>query len=246
MTDIFHEVEEDLRREKLNKLWARYGMAFLVCAVLAVAATAAVVYWRQYQQSQAMDLAQAFSDAERKIQANDVEGGVAALTSIANRGGEGYPTLARFRVASLLALKGDLAGAMHAYETLLSSGIDDRLKALATIRAALTVIDTENPDALKQRVAGLTGDTSPWRFQAREIQAYADYRAGRVVDAGKAYAALEADEAAPTDLRARAAQLSSFIAGGAVLPPPPAEPASSLPTGKSGAEAAPVTPKTAN
>ena len=25
MTDIFHEIEEDLRRERLRKLWDRFG-----------------------------------------------------------------------------------------------------------------------------------------------------------------------------------------------------------------------------
>lgn len=242
MTDIFHEVEEDLRREKLNRLWARYGATFLTIAVLAVAATAGYVFWRQYQENQAAEAAQVFADASALIERDDIGGAVAAFSSIAEQTGNGYPALAKFRVASLKALNGDIAGATAIYDALATSSIDERLKAVAALRAALIVADTENPETLKQRVASLATDASPWRHQAREIQAFADYRAGRIAEAGAAYAALEADESAPTELRARAAQLSSFIAGGAILPPPPAVPAPAAPAATPDGSATPSAP----
>ena len=34
MTDIFHEIEEDLRRERLRKLWDRFGNYLIALALL--------------------------------------------------------------------------------------------------------------------------------------------------------------------------------------------------------------------
>lgn len=41
MSDIFHEVDEDVRRDKAAELWRRYHTPILIFAVLIVAATGA-------------------------------------------------------------------------------------------------------------------------------------------------------------------------------------------------------------
>ena len=45
MSDIFQEVDEEVRREQLKKLWDRYGNYVVVAAFLVVAGVAA---WRGY------------------------------------------------------------------------------------------------------------------------------------------------------------------------------------------------------
>ncbi|BCW89692.1 hypothetical protein sos41_28580 [Alphaproteobacteria bacterium SO-S41] len=243
MTDIFHEVEEDLRRDRLNKVWARYGSVFLTIAVLAVAATAGVVWWRQHQQNQAAAAAQTFADAGALVENGKLEESIAAFAAIAAPGGEGYPTMALFSQAGLLLAKNDVPGALALYDKVANSAADDKVKSLARLRAAYAVADTENPDVLKNRLADLIGDTSPWRFQARELQAFADFRKGDVKTAGEAYTALAADAAAPQSLRDRAGKMAVFIQGGAVLPPPPAAtPVAPLEPAPPAATPAPETP----
>jgi len=229
LTDIFHEVEEDLRRERLNKVWARYGSVFLAVAVLAVAATAGFVWWRGQQQANRELAGETFAAADDKAASGDIEGALKAYGEIAAAGGEGYPTLALFREASLLAAKNDVQGALAVYDKIISSGADDRLKALAQIRAAFTLADTESPEVLKNRVAPFIGDDNPWRFEARELSAFADFRARKNEDAAAAYAAIAVDEAAPQSMRERAGKMASFLRGGAEIPveaiAPPAPPA---------------------
>lgn len=257
MTDIFHEVEEDLRRDRLNKVWARYGTVFLAIAVLAVAATAAFVWWRGQQQVNREIAAETFAAADEKAASGDLDGALAAYGEIAAPGGAGYPTLALFRQASLLTAKNDVQGALALYDRISSSAADDRLKALAQIRAAFTVADTEAPDVLKKRVSAFLGDDNPWRFEARELTAFADFRARNEDAAAAAYAALAADEAAPATLRDRAGKMASFLRGGAVLPPAatepvappvetPAAPTADTPAGEAPAESAPPAPTPQN
>jgi len=45
VSDIFHEVDEEVRRERLNKLWERYGNLLVAAAVVVVAGIAG---WRGY------------------------------------------------------------------------------------------------------------------------------------------------------------------------------------------------------
>ena len=46
MADIFQEVDEEVRREQLKKLWDRYGLLVVILAILIVAGVGA---WRFYQ-----------------------------------------------------------------------------------------------------------------------------------------------------------------------------------------------------
>ena len=52
MSDIFQEIDEELRRENLAKLWQRYGKYVFALAVVVVLATGAAVGWREYQSRQ--------------------------------------------------------------------------------------------------------------------------------------------------------------------------------------------------
>ena len=246
MTDIFHEVEEDLGRDRLNKVWARYGSVFLTIAVLAVAATAGFVWWRGEQQSNRESAAETSAAADQRAASGDIVGALAGYADIAAPGGEGYPTLALFRQAALLASKNDVQGALAVYDKIIGSGADDRLKSLAQIRAALTVADNESPDVLKKRVLPFVGDDNPWRFVARELTAFADFRARNNEAAAAAYAAIEADNAAPASMRERAGKMAAFLRGGAVIAPgtiaPPAPEAPATPPAPPPASDAPSEP----
>ena len=46
MADIFHEVDEEVRRERLRQIWERYSLLIVAAAVLVVAAIAA---WQGYE-----------------------------------------------------------------------------------------------------------------------------------------------------------------------------------------------------
>src|SRR3546814_9631016 len=50
--DIFQEIEEEFRRDRLDRLWKRYGPYLIAVFVLIVAGTAGYVGWREYSASQ--------------------------------------------------------------------------------------------------------------------------------------------------------------------------------------------------
>src|SRR6476620_8362432 len=58
MSDIFREVDEDIRREQYKKLWDRFGIYVIGLAVLIVVLTAGYrgwVYWQDRQAQAAGD-----------------------------------------------------------------------------------------------------------------------------------------------------------------------------------------------
>ncbi|NLH80721.1 MAG: tetratricopeptide repeat protein, partial [Phyllobacteriaceae bacterium] len=65
MADIFNEIDEELRQEKLKKFWDRWGVAILAAAVAVVLAVAGWRVWDHYRQKAAEAQGDAFLAATR-------------------------------------------------------------------------------------------------------------------------------------------------------------------------------------
>ena len=64
MADIFHEVDEEVRRERLAKIWERYSVLIIAGCVLIVAAVGG---WRGYEWYVARQAAIAGSQFETAV-----------------------------------------------------------------------------------------------------------------------------------------------------------------------------------
>ncbi|MBV8934215.1 MAG: hypothetical protein JO095_00195, partial [Alphaproteobacteria bacterium] len=63
MSDIFREIDEELRRDNLLQLWSRYGRYIVVFAVLVLLAAGGVVAWRDHQLSERRAQAMRYASA---------------------------------------------------------------------------------------------------------------------------------------------------------------------------------------
>ena len=112
MGDIFQEVDEEVRRDRLNKLWKDYGSYIIVGAVAIVLGTTAAVGWREYIEQRRG------ADSDRFVSAIDIADdgkhakAAAAFRALSDDAGEGYALFARFRTADALKESGDLEGAV--------------------------------------------------------------------------------------------------------------------------------------
>jgi hypothetical protein len=206
VTDIFREIDEDLRRDRLEAVWRRYGTYILAAAVAVVVATGAYVGWQRYAESARAGRAAAFVGAMDLVARKDA-GAEAALASIASEGG-GYAALARLQQAAQLAKAGDVAGATDIYEAMTGDGsLEAPFRDLALILIGLRGVDTAEPVALSARLAPLAEDGQPWRHSARELMALLAKRAGDTAKARELLNRLVDDQEAPQGARRRATEL---------------------------------------
>ncbi|MFG1419514.1 tetratricopeptide repeat protein [Xanthobacter sp. V0B-10] len=228
MTDIFHEIQEDLRRERMRKLWDRYGIVLIAAVVLAIAGAAAwsgYSYWRQQQAiatSVALDEAGALSAAGKYAEAE------AAFQEIAKTGPAGYRAIALFRAAEAAA-KRDPAAGVSAFDAIAGdSRLPPLARDMARLRAGLMVLDTSDLSAVKQRVGDLAAGTGPLRNPAREVLALAQMKAGDLPAANKTATEITEDAEATGGIRSRAElirRLTATPAAPAEAPAAPAAPA---------------------
>ena len=118
MTDIFKEVDEDLRREQLRKLWDRFGPFVIGLAILIVVATAGYRGWVYWQEKQAQATGDRFLAALDLANQGKHEEAITALKAIEANGSGSYPVLAGFRIASEMAVTGDSKDAIAEYDAI--------------------------------------------------------------------------------------------------------------------------------
>ncbi|MBL8707050.1 MAG: tetratricopeptide repeat protein [Rhodospirillales bacterium] len=214
MADIFNEIDEDVRRERYEQLWKRYGNYVIGAALLVVLATAGVVGWREYTDRQNKAQALRFLNAMEQAQKGDDAGARAGFASLAGDAGAGYATLARLQEAGLLAKAGDTAGAAKVYEQIAGdSRVDQVFREFATILLVQDQVATGEPARLGQMLAPLMNDKSPWRHSATELSALLAQRTGDKAKAKEFYAKLADDLTAPQGMRARATEMLAIIGG---------------------------------
>lgn len=212
MTDIFKEIEEDLRAERLQNFWKRYSLAFALVALAIVAGSAGYVGWRDHQQGLRAAEGNKFSAALSLADRGDADAALAALSGVASTSSGGYAVLARLDAASLEASNGKIDDALKAYDAIAAdTKLETVFRDLATLSAGYLRVDREAPETFKPRLQALTEPSNPWRYSALDLLALADLKAGHLGEAKAGFTKLADDATAPQNIRARAAEILAAL-----------------------------------
>jgi len=211
VSDIFREIDEELRRDNLVKLWSRYGRYVIAVAVLAIVIAGGIAAWRDHQASERRAEGQRYSNALALVR-DDKDGEAAKLFALMVQEGGGYGLLAAFEGAELLAKSGDQKAAIAAYDRLAgSSGIDPEFRDLAVLLSSMHgLVDGDAATAI-ERLQPLTAAGNPWRVSALDLTAAAKLKAGDRDGALAIYKELADDLSAPQGMRARAAEMAAAL-----------------------------------
>lgn len=212
MSDIFREVDEEVRREQLKKLWERYQnyiVALLVLIIIGVGAWRAYEWWadkRAAEMGAAFEAAITLSDQGKHAEA------AAAFGNIAEQGRSGYGSLARMRQAEELS-RADPKQAVSAYQQIAAdTSIDPVLRDLAALRAGTTLMDTGSLAEARQMLEPLTEPGRTFRHTARELLAFAAWRAGDAAQAKRWLGLIMTDPETPASIRSRGDMLTGLMA----------------------------------
>jgi hypothetical protein len=212
VADIFREIEEDLRAERMQQLWKRYGNWVIALAALLVIATGVYSWWRDHQVKVHAAEGERYAAALQLADQGDTASAAAAMAAIAKEAGAGYATLADLSAASLEGERGDIDGALARYDALAANqSAEKSFRDLATLLGAYYRVDREPLAKLNERLQPLTSDDNPWRYSARELIGLAQLKAGDQAAARTSFQKLADDATAPSGVRARAAEILASL-----------------------------------
>ena len=216
---IFREVDEELRREQLAKIWQQYGTYILGAAALIVVGVGGWK-WLEARRVAQIEAASIKYDAANQLatdgKADDAQ---AALALIAKSGPEGYALLAKLRLAAAAVNAGKTDEAVASYETIAANSSSDPILAdFAKLQIASLKLDKADWTEMQNRLITLTDNANPWRYAARELMGLAAFKAGRNDEARKFLEVLIADRKAPPSITERARIIMGTIVSAELSP----------------------------
>lgn len=211
MSEIFNEIDDELRKEQLKKFWDKYSVYIVALAVLIVAGVGG---WRGYEYlatqkaykaSASFDAASTLSDDNKHAEAE------AAFNALAVDAPNGYRSLARLRAAGEAATRHAAAG-VKLYDAIAAdSSVGAHERSLATVRAAALLVDSASYDDMVKRLEASTQPGSIYRHSARELLALSAWRAKNPTEARKWLDMMAEDAETPASLRNRAEALQALL-----------------------------------
>lgn len=212
MADIFTEVDEDLRREKLEKLWKKFAPYIIGAAVLFIGGMAGRVYWQDYQENDRIAESDRYQAAIAELTAGREGDALSDLEAIAADSKHGYDLLAQLQAASLLLQDGKVAESLSLYDSISANGdFDQRYRDYAALLAGMVVLDQAQYDAATVRLEPLANGKSYWSYSAQELLGLLAMERESWERATTIFLQLNLDEGAPDELKARAREYLQLI-----------------------------------
>ncbi|RAI45142.1 tetratricopeptide repeat protein [Rhodoplanes roseus] len=212
MTDIFQEVDEEVRRERLQQIWKRHGTLIIAVCVLIIVGVAGWRGWQWYQAKQASEASVAFETAARLAQDGKHGEASAAFAKLAGDVAiPAYRSLARLREAEEQAVT-DPKAAIAAYDAIAAdTSTTAMFREAAALRAGLLMVDTAPFAEIQKRVEPLARPDGAFRHSARELLALSAWKAGDAAAARRWAEAAAGDAEAPPGLKARVDILLALV-----------------------------------
>lgn len=209
---LLREVDEELRREKFQKLWEKYGFYIVGLAFLFVAIVGAYKFWNARQQSFAEEQGAQYEAALKLIKFTKTEDAKKDLEKIISSGHLGYATLAKLQLAGIHLKSNRPKDALFIFEEIeKNNSIDPIIRTFAGFEiASLRLSEADFPE-MENRLKNLVDGPSAWRIPARELLGTSAYKNGKYEEARKILLPLLSEPQLPPGVQARTQLLLSAI-----------------------------------
>ncbi len=211
MSELFDEVDEEVRRDQLKKLWDQYSI-YIVAGLLLI--IAGVGGWRGYQYLEAKKAAEAgaaFDNAVEFSEQNKHVEAEAAFNDLAAKAPSGYRMLARMRAAAEAASRDPQAAAKMYDEIAADRSVGAEEQDLAKIRAAGLLLETASYPSMLARLESSAAPEATFRHTARELLSLSAWRANDTAASRKWLDLITSDGETPPSMRSRAEALQALL-----------------------------------
>jgi len=183
VTDLFEEVEEQLRSDRY-KQFARKALPWML-GIAAAALIATLGYWGydSYRGKQIANASEQYAAAVDAMVAGDKTKAQQLWTEVSKSQAKGYKSLALMHLGAFALEAKKPAEAVKLFDEAAEAAPDPLVGDAARLKSAFALLDTAPLKDLEGRLKPLMEEGRPYRVQAREALAFAKLNAGDLTGA---------------------------------------------------------------
>lgn len=216
---FFREVDDEVRRDRVEKLARRYGVIVGVVVVLGLIAFGGTLWWRAHERAISGAEGEKLIAAMSSLTAGREDEARKGLQAIVNDGAKGYAPLARVLQADTLVKDGKQPQAAAAFTQIAGDAtVPQEIRDVALLRSTSLDFDKLPPAEVVSRLKLLAVPGNPWFGTAGEMTGIAYLKMNQPKQAAAMFVAITKDVSVPRTLRARVAQLAADLGAEPVQP----------------------------
>ncbi len=202
---LFREVEEELRQERMKALWNKYGTMVVAAICGVILLVGGVIAWKNWQVSKRQAAGDQFIEAMRLSSKGKSDEALKLLDSLASDSPAGYEQLASLYSAGLHHEAGRMKEAEELYKKVAENPSADKiLSEYAKLNMSMLQLDGASYEKVRDQLSSFIAPGAAWRGTALEAIALAALKNGKLDMAEKHFQQIIDDRSAPVSLRRRA------------------------------------------
>ena len=207
MSDIFQEIDEDLRQDKAARLWKAYGkyiVALAIFIILALASYRFIEHKNEENREQTSELFELASEAGRT---GDKKVAIELFSDERFDETIGYAIISKLKKAALAKSNNDLEGTEIVLKKIITNEeIPLYLRDLARLK-----LFASDSDINISQLDKLIQEEGPWKFLALELKGGIQLQGGNLKGARSTFKELTDDANTPNNLRRRASEILNAL-----------------------------------
>ena len=209
---LFSEIDEDLRREKLEKFWKQNRTYIIAAIVLSLIGSTAYTIWQNKQTTAHEKATATLAGALQNLKDDNRAEIETKLVEFAQSAPAGTGALAQLYAAGVVQNTDKSAdGLTHLRALAERKDVKPIYRDLAKLLLVQSRLDSDDATLLQNELSPLKGDGQPWRYSAREMSALLSLKQGDTDSARATFEKLQSDTDAPTGIRERAQRILSTL-----------------------------------
>ena len=213
MSDVFQEVDEELREEKYKSIWRKFRYYVIGGLILFILGIAANAFWKDYNLKEINDRSEKFFTAIEMAQEDKVNA-ITLLEEFANqeeKNSEYNALIARFTEAAIRRSEKDFNGALVIYQSLEENNISNFYEDYAKLSSVEMLIALNNKKDAKLILDDLISNTSDLKYIAMEYMGYLEIDEGNFSKAQTIFTNIADDALSSVNMKNRSREVLSIL-----------------------------------
>ncbi len=203
MSDIFQEIDEELRQDKAARLWKAYGKYLVTLAIFIILAIASYRFIEHKNEKNREETSELYEMASEAGRTGDERAAIELFSDERFDVSIGYAIISKLKKAALAKSNNDLEGLeIVLKEIITNKEIPLYLRDLARLK--LLASDSDNNIS---QLDSLIEEEGPWKFLALELKGGIELEDGNIKEARSIFKELANDANTPSNLRRRASEI---------------------------------------
>tara|TARA_Y100001968_G_C19290368_1_gene683903 strand:- start:296 stop:940 length:645 start_codon:yes stop_codon:yes gene_type:complete len=213
VSDVFQEVDEELREEKYKSIWRKFRYYVIGGLILFILGIAANAFWKDYNLKEINDRSERFFTAIEMAQEDKVNA-ITLLEKFANqeeRNSEYNALIARFTEAAIRRSEKDFNGALLIYQSLEDNNISNFYEDYAKLSSVEMLIALNNKKDAKLILDDLISNTSDLKYIAMEYLGYLEIDEGNFSKARTIFTNIADEASSSVNMKNRSREVLSIL-----------------------------------